>query len=220
MDSPALTFDDFFDPVFSDLLLMAMVRDQTFCGRARGILKPGYFSGEIYQVLCRSLFAYWDAAKKLPTPDELAILVASAAVASEQRAAWGRKARDLYDVDEVSPDAINTKFLGEQLAAFAQRAEAAMAIAAAYQDLRRFDIDSVALALRRIQQIPQAFNDLGIDVLSEWRRFRQSDEAESFATGFAGVDRAMRGGMRAGELVFSPRRIASSLGKETSDVHR
>ncbi len=201
IDRPALTFEDFFDPVFSDLLLMAMVRDRPFCARARGIVQPGYFNGEVYRALCTALFTYWDKTKRPPTADELAVVVAAMAPAAEQRSVWARKARDLYDTDEVSPESINTAFLGEQLAAFAQRAEAAMAVAAAYHELRTFDIDATARALRRIQEIPRAFDDLGIDLRADWRRFLLTEETDTFPTGLVGIDRPMRGGMRPGELV-------------------
>src|SRR2546422_2550011 len=93
--SEFLEFADLLDPQFQELLLGLMVHDREFTARARGIIKPAYFSSRVLREGCKALFAYWDERQELPAQDVLAIAVSKEAENSETREAWTKAIRAL-----------------------------------------------------------------------------------------------------------------------------
>src|SRR5439155_200997 len=96
---------------------------------------------------------------------------------------------------------LNRDWITDELVTFAMRAASAQLVGGAFLDLKTFDLTDLRESLQAVEQYPALFEDLGVSLLDAWPRIFEQDNRESFPTGFRGLDAAMRGGMRPGELI-------------------
>jgi len=206
-----LRYGDLLNPVFQELLLAKLARDQDFLARARAIVQPRYFNALGHQALCEALFAFWDRHQRIPPPQ--AWLVA-ACQAGEALGLPPLQVETIWDgLVDTPDDALPRDFLAEQAVGFAQRAEAALAVGTAYQELRGFDLGELTAELRRILELPARFLTFGLDLRRDWAAQLAWDERELFPTGLAGMDTMMRGALRAGELcsILAPKKTGKTI---------
>jgi KaiC/GvpD/RAD55 family RecA-like ATPase len=199
MADAALRYDDLLDPEFQVLILAKLGRDQDFLARARPIVKPDYFRATVHHALCASLFTYWDQYHALPLPAVWQIAAIQAGDAAGLPRSQVESA--LTMVLQTPEEALPRDFLAERAVYFAQRAEGALAIGRAADALREFPLEDLQRELHRILDFPARFLQLGSDLRTQWAEALVVDEREIFRTGYPGLDSAMRGGSRGGELV-------------------
>lgn len=205
-----MQFGDLLAPEFQQLILAQMLRDPIFTARARAILRPTYFNATVHAMICEALFAFWDTHHTLPALPSLRIAVQK----QVEDAALGAHYSRVVDTLAAVPAAdLDRAWLGEQLAWFAQRAEAAVAIDAAYRALRTFDVDALTTQLQTIQQIPSTFLDTGLRLRRDYPLALLEDDRMRYHLGWPVLDDCMRGGLREGEMatIMLPTKRGKSL---------
>lgn len=189
---------DFFDPSFQHLILARLLRDDQFLARARSILKPHYFASESLSQLCDAIFEYFDAYDKRPSEETITVAFASKVDGDTLRAEYRDLLTRLY---AIQPEDLDPTFIDDEFLWFCQRAEAAECVIAASRNIRDFDIEQLNEKLEKILQIPAQFTNVGTDFKKDWHRLLLPDTRKVFQTGLAGLDQALSGGIREGELM-------------------
>lgn len=194
----AFTFADLLDEKFQEALLAVLSMDEDFLVRARAIITPNYFSAEVYQQICQACFNIWDQEGVLPEVSMLRNELAKAAPDLDTREAW---IDVLNRIRAIPGEERRVSYVARELCAFAQRAQAASAVALSYHQLRTFDIAKLTHRLREIEGLRAQFEDLGYRFWRNYPDVFMEDNYMSFPTGWQEFDGAMRGGMREGELI-------------------
>lgn len=205
-----LCFDDLLDVSFQAVLCGVLLHNEQFLARARGIIEPRYFGSEVYRNICKGIFRHWDTYGKTPPVSALKIEVSKFTEFRETRDSWMQVIEQLQ---HMPPDERDPVFVANELVSFAQRAQVSIAVRDAWNDITKFSIQELANKLDKILKLRAIFEDLGLNLRTDYPDAYAVDPRTSFPTGFSGLDAAMRGGLREGELaaITAPSKRGKSL---------
>ncbi len=199
MDTVQYEFPDFLSEGYQESLLALAAHDREFFSKARPILKMEYFHGAAFRAICKGMHDFFSDHGTTPQEHELKDRVALMALSDAQREAWVEAVGRLYNNDEYE---LNRAEIQKHLTDFAVRCESATTVMKSAQELRSFDLTQLRSKLDEISRIPTLFGSPGMDVRKDYAKATIKDEREAFLTGYTDFDKAMRGGMRGGDLVY------------------
>jgi len=179
-DYEDLQFDDLLDASFQEVLCGVLVHDEMFLARARGIIQTKYFAADTYRALCTGLFNYWDQYNHIPPRSALKIEVSKLITNRATRDAWMTAIDNLY---LMPAEDRNPAFIANELVNFAQRAQAAVAIRDAWNDLTGFSIQDLHGNLDTILRLRAIFEDLGENLRLDYEQAYAEDRREIYQTG-------------------------------------
>lgn len=171
-----------------------LLNDKVFLSQSLSLIKPEYFTNSAHELICSSLFSYFQQYREIP-----AIFVLRDALKSNAGKDQGLKLRAFSELDICiscfKPANLARKSCLDKITEFAKIQSLKKAWINATKHLKKVEDETrwqkVENEFREALAVSPAF-DLGLDYYygldDRFKRQNQAGEAERFITGFSGID--------------------------------